>query len=139
MTRIAILLVAAVLVSVPPDAPADASTQQPSTALPASLPLRRDASAAPDTGSWAPSAILLALLGAGGAWLGWRRLGRAGVAAAARARPEPIVRLSSQALTPQASVHAVQWAGEELLLACTPQQVTVVSRRRLEESAKEQA
>ena len=39
---------------------------------------------------------------------------------------------SSQALTPHASVHAVQWKGEEFLLACTPQQVTLVARRPLD-------
>lgn len=39
-------------------------------------------------------------------------------------------RLASVALTPQASVHVVQWHGEEFLLACTPQQVTVLSQRK---------
>lgn len=39
-------------------------------------------------------------------------------------------RLASVALTPQASVHVVQWHGEEFLLACTAQQVTVLSQRK---------
>ncbi len=39
-------------------------------------------------------------------------------------------RLGSVALTPQASVHVVKWHGEEYLLACTPQQVTVLSQRK---------
>ena len=40
-----------------------------------------------------------------------------------------LVRLSSQALTPHASVHAVRWKGEELLIGCTAQHVTLLSRR----------
>jgi flagellar biogenesis protein FliO len=42
------------------------------------------------------------------------------------------VRLASQALTPHASVHAVAWNGEEYLVGCTPQQVTLLARRRLD-------
>lgn len=38
-------------------------------------------------------------------------------------------RLASVPLTPQASVHVVQWHGQEFLLACTAQQVTVLSQR----------
>lgn len=37
-------------------------------------------------------------------------------------------RVSSQTLTAQASVHVVTWHGEELLLGCTPQSVTVLAR-----------
>ena len=40
-----------------------------------------------------------------------------------------VERLSSQALTAQASVHAIRWHGEDLLLACSAQQVTVLARR----------
>jgi flagellar biogenesis protein FliO len=40
-----------------------------------------------------------------------------------------VQRLSSQALTPQASVHTVRWQGEDLLLGCTAQQVTLLARR----------
>jgi flagellar biogenesis protein FliO len=60
-------------------------------------------------------------------------------ARAGRADQRAIVRLSSQALTPQASVHAVQWNGEEFLLGCTAQQVTLLSRRSAPGSAGEPA
>jgi flagellar biogenesis protein FliO len=46
-------------------------------------------------------------------------------------------RLASVALTPQASVHVVQWQGQEFLLGCTQQQLTVLSQRALGE--REQA
>jgi len=104
-----------------------AADAQPSAAspLPASLPLRREA--ASEAGSaWTPPVALLAIAGAGGAWVLWRRRARPGGQIQG---PERIVRLSSQALTPQASVHAVLWNGEELLLACTAQNVTLLSRR----------
>lgn len=39
------------------------------------------------------------------------------------------MRLSSQALTPQASVHAVAWNGEEYLVGCTSQQVILLARK----------
>lgn len=97
-------------------------------ALPASLPLRRDASGAGDGGGWAAPLLLLTLAGAGGAWAGWRRLVRRRVPADA-VPSQRIVRTCSQALTPHASLHVVQWHGEELLLACTGQQVSVIGRR----------
>jgi flagellar biogenesis protein FliO len=43
------------------------------------------------------------------------------------------VRAASVALTPQASVHVVLWQGEEFLLACTAQQITVLSQRTASE------
>jgi flagellar biogenesis protein FliO len=39
------------------------------------------------------------------------------------------VRAASIALTPHASVHVVHWQGEEFLLGCTAQQITVLSQR----------
>ena len=42
-------------------------------------------------------------------------------------------RKASVPLTPQASVHVVQWHGQEFLLACTAQQVTVLSQREVDE------
>lgn len=63
-------------------------------------------------------------------FLGWP------AARAARGQ-RAILRLSSQALTPQASVHAVQWNGEEFLLGCTGQQVTLLARRSAPDAAGE--
>lgn len=58
----------------------------------------------------------------------WRAAG--GLRLRRRSRSEgALVRLSSQALTPHASVHAVRWKGEELLIGCTAQHVTLLSRR----------
>lgn len=108
--------------------------QVASSPLPRTLPLKREEPAASGGSSWLAAAILLAvLLMAAGALL-LRRRGVAGWAQrwqAAGSAGAPIARLSSRALTPQASVHAIRWAGEELLLACTPQQVTVLARRPL--------
>lgn len=52
-----------------------------------------------------------------------------------RAAAPQLVRLSSHALTAQASVHAVRWRDQELLLGCTPGGVTVLARRPAQEAA----
>lgn len=105
--------------------------------LPSNLPLRRDAAPGSEGASWAPSALLLALTGAAGAGMLWWRSTRARGALRANARsgPAPVLRLSSQALTPQASVHAVRWDGEEFLVGCTAHSVTLLSRRNAEPEA----
>jgi hypothetical protein len=100
--------------------------------LPGTLPLRRDAEPAADDGSWMPSVLLLGLAVAAGGYAVWRRGAGAQAKSAARRGDAAVARLSSQALTPHASVHAVQWKGEEFLLACTPQQVTLLARRPLD-------
>lgn len=103
-------------------------------ALPQTLPLRRDAPATGESGSWLPAALLVAVITAGGA-LVLRRRGLAGWAqlrkGASATRGGGIARLSSQALTAQASVHAVRWGSEEILLGCTAHAVTVLARRPL--------
>lgn len=98
--------------------------------LPGHLPLRRDAQAVSELGSWMPSLLLLGLAVAAGGYLLWRR------GSAASAHPLPsrreeltVMRLSSHALTPQASIHALRWNGEEFLVGCTLQQVTLLARR----------
>jgi len=100
--------------------------------LPATLPLRRDAELAAEGSAWAPSLLLLGLAVAAGGYAVWRRSAGAQAQSAARRGESAVARLASQALTPQASVHAVQWKGEEFLLACTPQQVTLLARRPLD-------
>jgi hypothetical protein len=116
-----------------------AAVEQPGTAatgtsggtLPASLPLRRDLAAGSEPAAWGSPLLMLGLAGAAGAGVFWWRNARARTGAAAKSRSETamVVRLSSQALTPHASVHAVQWNGEEYLVGCTAQQVTLLSRR----------
>jgi flagellar biogenesis protein FliO len=101
------------------------------TTLPSSLPVKRQAMQAPDVGSWSLGVAVLAFGGAaGGAWLWKRGLGRS-MHRRLRVGSErnALVRLSSQSLTPHASVHAVQWNGEEYLIACTPQSTTLLARK----------
>ena len=106
--------------------------------LPASLPLRRDEAAPPSPpGGW-PSLALLTLAGAGGAWTLWRRRQRGKVALARSAEDPHVVRVSSQALTAQASVHVVRWNGEELLVCCTAQQAQLLARRPMPNAFEEQ-
>ena len=101
-----------------------------SAVLPANLPLRRDAAREGEPASWTLPLLAVTLAGASGAWTLWLRSRRA---AGHRGVNDPgrLVRLSSQALTGQASVHAVRWNSEELLLACSGQQVTLIARRSI--------
>ena len=101
------------------------------SALPGTLPVRRDAEPAWGGTAWWPGWVGLALVAALGGWFAWRRgaLVIAGKASRPRAEGSNAERVSSHALTPQASVHVVRWHGEELLLGCTPQQVTLLCRR----------
>lgn len=101
-----------------------------SSVLPATLPLRRGVAEAPSGSPWLAASSVLLLAAAGGGLLvmrrqrwPWLRIARPGGVRAG------LERISSQALTAQASVHAVRWNGEELLVACTAQQVTLLARR----------
>jgi len=74
--------------------------------------------------------VLLGLAAAAGGYIAWRRGGLTrGRTTRAHRAEHTLTRLSSHALTPHASVHAVQWNGEEYLLGCTAQQVTLLARR----------
>lgn len=95
--------------------------------LPASLPVRAEPSPAGLT--WPPALAWLGMAGAAGGLWWWLRAGARSLRGRSVANGQGIVRLSSQALTPHASVHALRWNGEDYLLACTSQQVTLVSRR----------
>lgn len=99
--------------------------------LPDSLPVRRDVQLPTEDGPWLPALALLGVAAAAGGFALWRRGGAAGRAGSARRDEAGVARLSSQALTPHASVHAVRWDGQEFLLACTAQQVTLLARRTL--------
>lgn len=94
------------------------------------LPLKREPAGAAEGPPWFALVVLLGLAGAAAVFV-LRRRGASGLLQAwqgprAAGSPE---RLGSQALTPHASVHAVRWQGEELLLGCTSTQVTVLARR----------
>ena len=95
------------------------------------LALRRDPEPALDGGWWMPSVLLLGAAVAVGGYALWRRGGGQQAHAGARRTEAALTRVSSQALTPNASVHAVHWNGEAFLLACTSQQVTLLARRPL--------
>lgn len=77
----------------------------------------------------AAGVLVLRRRGAGALLSGW-----SGV------RPDgmQVGKLASLPLTPQASVHAVRWNGEELLLGCTSHQVSVLARRPATGQAAEQ-
>jgi flagellar biogenesis protein FliO len=119
--------VAAALVGNTPAWPDEVS----SASLPATLPLRREAAGALTAPSWAAAAATATFLALGGTLLVGRRRKWAWLQArgSTPSSGRQLVRISSQALTPHASLHAVRWNGEELLLACTPQQVTLLARR----------
>jgi hypothetical protein len=122
----------------PTTAAAGTTRSGASETLAASLPLRRDGPASgSDSVGWAGSFALLALGGGVVGWLLWRQSGRGRARSAVRGGHTPVLRLSSQALTPQASVHAVQWQGEEYLLGCTAQQVTLLCRRPIHRDGEE--
>lgn len=113
----------------------EAGSGSATPALPDNLPLKRDAAASREPpGPWLPVALLLAVVAIGGVLVlrrhslaGWTRSWK-GTGAT---RGVGITRLNSQALTAQASVHAVRWDGEEILLGCTAHAVTVLARRPL--------
>jgi hypothetical protein len=99
--------------------------------LPKDLPLKREPPSQAEGPSWAALLMLLALAGGGAALVlrrrrpaGWLRPWRAARSGSG------LERIASQSLTQQASVHAVRWQGEELLLGCTGTEVTVLSRRQ---------
>ena len=114
------------------------AAQTAGVGLPASLPLRRETAQAPMPAAWWPSLALVTLAGAGGAWTLWRRKARRGTSPARAAEHRHAVRVSSQALTAQASVHVVRWNGEELLVGCTAQQLQLLARRPMPDLPKEE-
>jgi hypothetical protein len=109
--------------------------------LSAALPLRREPVHAFPAAPWLATSGTLAALAVGGTLLvgrrrrwGWLRP-RGGRAEGAR----ELVRIASQPLTAQASLHAVRWHGEDLLLGCTPQQVTLLARHPAPAAVEEPA
>ena len=91
------------------------------------LPTRADQS--PVSAPWPSALAWLGIAGAAGGLWWWLRAGARSIGRRSMAGGQGVVRLSSQALTPHASVHAVRWNGEDYLLACTSQEVTLVARR----------
>jgi hypothetical protein len=112
----------------PASAPASARVQFPE------LPLRRDAAAGESAAASIAWAVLFLAVVAGAGFILVRKGGVAGLrpgagwprAGASNAgRP---VSLGRTALTQQASVHVIEWKGEELLLGCTSHSVTLLAR-----------
>jgi hypothetical protein len=101
------------------------------------LPLRRDTPGESARPPWTALVVLL-VLAAGAVVLVLRRRGPTGLLRAwpAARGSAAIERIASQPLTPQASVHAVRWHGEELLLGCTGTQVTLLARRPVDTPEK---
>lgn len=99
--------------------------------IPHTVPLKRELQGGSPGGNWSVPALLLGLTGVAGAALLVVRRGGArlwpGAAGAGRQSGE-IATLGRQVLTPQVSVHALRWHGEDLLLSCTAQEVTVIAR-----------
>ncbi len=83
------------------------------------------------SGGWEAAFAVLSLTAAAGGLWAWRRRSGPRRLHGARRGPAAVVRLASQALTPQASVHAVEWNGEAYLLACTPQQVVLLAHKTI--------
>lgn len=125
----------AVLVGSAPDVWAQIAPAASAASAPrpfSQIPLRRDSA---DDGSAAASAgwaVLFVALVAGGGLLMIRRRAGGGTSGswlrhpAGQQLPKALGRVP---LTPQASLHVVEWQGEELLLGCTAQSVSVVARR----------
>lgn len=108
--------------------PVQAARHAASSVFAANLPLRREE--APARSPWLAASGVLLVAAAGGTLLVARRQRWSWLRIAGQARDRAVLqRLSSQALTAQASLHLVRWKGEELLLACTAQQVTLIARR----------
>jgi hypothetical protein len=138
----------------PPTGPAaltDGSTPPAQSALPATIPLRRDVDTWSGDGHGplqvVPMLVLLAVVIGGVAWRrmrtrhpdkpapasSWRRwLTPAGLSDGLRIK-------QSLRLTPRASVHVLDWDGQELLVACTETAVTVLERRVSPGDAKDRA
>jgi flagellar biogenesis protein FliO len=124
ITAVAALGAATVLLSVPVWA----------QSLAANLPLRRGGDASGPDAPWLMALLLLALLVAAGAYLAWRRGAGSRDRSQAHRAEHVLTRVSSHPLTPQASVHVVEWNGDEYLVGCTSQQVTLLARRALASS-----
>jgi hypothetical protein len=97
------------------------------------LPLKRDSASEVSTLQALGWAVLLSVTAAGGLLLIRRKTGPETASGTrwlrAAAKPGTPKLLGRTLLTQQASVHVIEWDGEELLLGCTPQAVSLLGRR----------
>jgi flagellar biogenesis protein FliO len=119
-------------VAQPVPAPAAQASAPASTPALSNIPLRRDEPARSEGPSMLVVVAVLSVLVAI-ATFAMRRRGAQGLLRAWQQRSgvptADITRMASQPLTAQTSIHVVRWNDEELLLGCTPQQVTLLARR----------
>ena len=105
--------------------------------LPASLPLKKDVPS-PETPVRAMLAwslvLVIAAAGAGFVLLRSGRLGRGGVAWG-RSPAGVLRRMTSLPLAQNASLHVIQWDSQEYLLGTTPQGVTLLDKRPVQQPA----
>jgi hypothetical protein len=104
----------------------------------APLSFRQPTAASPGESSSVAVLLALGLAVGGGALVAlrsgsWRSL-RLRRPASQRASIE---RLSTQMLAKGASLHAVRWHGEELLIGCTDREVTLLARRQAGSASQE--
>jgi len=127
-----IALPASAFASAPPPAPSSAPATLPAAPFPAAsgqfpqLPLKRDP-VDDSRSTWIITAMLMLALGAAALVTVKKRQGRLA------ATPGGMLKATrSAALTSTASLHVVDWQGEQLLLGCTAHTVTVLSRHTIQ-------
>ena len=91
------------------------------------LPLQRTEPRDDDKHEFLPLLLVLSVGAALAIGFAWRKKG--GHGRRAPAHPADLRVEASTKLSPQASVHVVRWDDVQLLVACTPQSVTLLARK----------
>lgn len=114
-------------------APASSPTSPPSA-----LPFKKEEPSDAPVRLMLAWAVVLLVAAAGAGYFAMLRSGRLGKGAVAWGRhPNELLRRGgSLPLSQNASVHVVQWGGDEYLLGSTPQGVTLLDKRPLQRAAE---